>query len=130
MSFLKGKTLTLVSKGENVRVEWKQGSFLGVGGDRSQNYYLCKYSMDGTDIPVYVQASYTIKSRLTVDSSLQYGMQEGILFFVYHDKSQTIYQHRFRTNTLQKIGYGLNAALKKYRGYDASWIAGDYLRDI
>ena len=130
MSFVKGKKLILKSKGEVVHIEWSQGGILGFGGHRSQDYYLCTYSLDGNSIPVYVQKDFQVKEELTVDSALQYGMQEGVLFFVYHDKEQTIYQHRFHTNLLQKLGYEFNDALKKYAGYDASWIAGDYLRDV
>ena len=138
MSYLEGQTLTYVSKGEKIKVSWKQGSLLGYGGDKSQYYYLCTYSYEGHEVPVYVQADYTIKSNLTVDSSLQYGMQEGVVFYVYHNKSQTPYQHRFRTTTLQKFAYAMNALVNiaakiRTRGkanVDLSWIAGDYLRDI
>ena len=130
MNFLKGKTLTLNSQGESIRVEWKQGSFLGIGGDRSQSYSLCSYELDGNTIPVFVQAGWNVPQSLTVDSKLQYGMQEGNAFLVLHDKTQTPYQHRFKSNQLQKIAYGLNSFLKTTSGYDASWIAGDSLRDM
>ena len=56
MGSLRGKTLTLKSKGETVTVNWKQGSFVGVGGDRSQNYVLCDYTTgNGNSVPVYIQ---------------------------------------------------------------------------
>ena len=56
---MKGQTLTLKSKGQTVTVNWKQGSVLGFGGDRSQNYVLCDYTTSGGEsIPVYVQGGY------------------------------------------------------------------------
>ena len=131
MAQLKGETITLKSKGKTVTVSWKQGSFLGMGGDKSQNYWLYTYTRPtGTEIPVYIQAGYDVPSRMTIDSNLQYGMQEGVIFFVYHDKSQTPYQHRFRTNTLQKFAYAANELTKMMKGVDLSWLAGDYLRDV
>ena len=131
MSFMKGQTLTLKSKGQTVTVNWKQGSVLGFGGDRSQNYVLCDYTTSGgQSIPVYVQGGYDIPRSLTVNSSLQYGMQEGVLFFVLHDKSQTPYQHRFTTTALQKFAYAANEILKMAKGVDLSWVVGDYLHDV
>ena len=53
MSFLKGQTLTLESKGRTVTVNWKQGSVLGFGGDSKQDYALCKYSTSGGERSVY-----------------------------------------------------------------------------
>ena len=131
MSFLKGQTLTLESKGRTVTVNWKQGSVLGFGGDSKQDYALCKYSTSGGEtIPVFIQSGYDIKRKLTINSSLQYGMQNGILFFVYHDKSQTPYQYRFMTNDLQKFAIFANELLKLARGVDLSWVAGDYLHNV
>ena len=128
---MKGQTLTLKSKGQTVTVNWKQGSVLGFGGDRSQNYVLCDYTTSGgQSIPVYVQGGYDIPRSLTVNSSLQYGMQEGVLFFVLHDKSQTPYQHRFRTTALQNFAYAANEILKMAKGVDLSWVVGDYLHDV
>ena len=130
MSQLKGETITLKSQGDIVTVQWKQGSFMGIGGDCSQTYRLCTYAMSsGTDIPVYIQTSYNVPDRMKIDSRLQYGMQEGVLFYVYHEKSQTPYQHRFRTNALQKFAYMVNS-IAKLRGADLSWVAGDYLHDV
>jgi hypothetical protein len=123
--------LTLVSKGSTQTVSWKQGSVLGFGGDHSQQYVLCTYKLSGGDtVPVYVQASYDIKESMTINSSLQYGMQEGVLFFVYHDKSQTPYQYRFRSTNLEKFALAANEVLKMARGVDLSWIAGEYLHNI
>ncbi len=36
--------------------QWKQGSFLGMGGDRAQSYLKCVYRLDnGGRLPVFVQ---------------------------------------------------------------------------
>lgn len=131
MSFMKGQTLTFNKKEKKITVNWKQGSFLGFGGDASQNYWLCDYETSGgQSIPVYIEAGYDMPSKLRIDSSLQYGMQDGVLFFVYHDKSQTPYQHRFRCSDLQKFAYAANSVLKMAKGVDLSWVAGDYLHNV
>ena len=127
---LKGETLTFQGKEETVTISWKQGSFLGIGGDRSQTYTFCNYTLSsGAKIPVYVQQGYSMPSKLTINSDLQYGMQEGVLFFVYHDKSQKPYQHRFHCNALQQLAYGVND-MAKFSGVDLSWIVGDYLHNV
>ena len=131
MSVLRGQTLSLKSEGVIQTVSWKQGSFLGMGGDCSQEYRFCTYTTgSGTEVPVYIQKSYTVPKKLTVDRELQFGMQEGVLFYVFHDKTQTPYQHRFKSNDLQKVAYAANSILKMTKGVDISWIAGDYLRNI
>jgi len=131
MGSLKGESLTLKSRGETVTVSWKQGSFVGFGGDRSQNYVLCDYSTSrGNSVPVYIQGGYDIPQKLVIDSRLQYETQANVLFFVYHDKSQTPYQERFRCNGLQKFVYAANDLLKLAKGIDISWIAGDYLKNV
>ena len=132
MSMLKGQTLTLKERGEGVSVSWKQGSFMGFGGDMHETYVLCKYSApSGEIVPVYIQTSkYNVSRELTVNSRLQYGMQDGVLFYVLHDKSNKPYQHRFRTNTLQKLAYAANTIVKLTKGVDLSWVAGDYLHDL
>lgn len=131
MGSLKGEPLTLKSRGETVTVSWKQGSFVGFGGDRSQNYVLCDYSTSrGNSVPVYIQGGYDIPQELVIDSRLQYGTQDNVLFFVYHDKSQTPYQERFRCNALQKFVYAANDLLKLAKGIDISWMAGNYLKNV
>lgn len=131
MGSLKGEPLTLKSRGETVTVSWKQGSFVGFGGDRSQNYVLCDYSTNrGNSVPVYIQGGYDIPKELVIDSKLQYGTQDNVLFFVYHDKSQTPYQERFRCNGLQKFVYAANDLLKLTKGIDISWMAGNYLKNV
>lgn len=93
MGCLRGETLTLKSRRETVTVTWKQGSFVGFGGDRSQNYVLCDYiTGKGNSVPVYIQGGYDVPQKLIIDSKLQYGTQDNVLFFVYHDKSQTPFQ--------------------------------------
>lgn len=131
MGSLKGEQLTLKSRGETVTVSWKQGSFVGFGGDKSQNYVLCDYSTSrGNSVPVYIQGGYDIPQKLVIDSRLQYGTQDNVLFFVYHDKSQTPYQERFRCNGLQKFVYAANDLLKLTKGIDISWMAGNYLKNV
>ena len=131
MGCLRGETLTLKSRGETVTVAWKQGSFVGFGGDRSQKYVLCDYTTGiGNSVPVYIQDGYDIPQELIIDSKLQYGTQDNVLFFVYHDKSQTPYQERFRCSGLQKFVYAANDILKIAKGIDISWVVGNYLVNV
>lgn len=131
MGSLKGEVLTLNSKGDTITINWKQGSFVGFGGDKSQNYILCDYATSrGNSVPVYIQAGWDIPQKLTIDSKLQYGTQDNVLFFVYHDKSQTPYQERFRCNGLQKFVYAANDVLKIAKGIDISWAVGNYLVNV
>ncbi|KAG5855213.1 hypothetical protein ANANG_G00046690 [Anguilla anguilla] len=131
MAMLKGQTLTLVSSHGVKKVEWKQGSFIGFGGDRSQNYNECTYKMgEGVLIPVYIQSDRSKPDRLKVDSKCQYGVQNGVIFLVIHDKSQTPYQHRFMMNPKQEWLKSAHDLQKQYTQVDMSWVAGDYLRDF
>lgn len=131
MGSLRGETLTLKSRGETITVHWKQGSLAGFGGDRSQNYVLCDYTTsNGNSVPVYIQGGYDIPQELKIDSRLQYGTQDNVLFFVYHDKSQKPYQERFRCNGLQQFVYAANTVLKMAKGIDISWVVGNYLVDV
>lgn len=123
--------LTFKQDLQRITINWKQGSVLGFGGDRTQHYTLCEYNnSEGESVLVYIQNGYNIPQSLIVDSSLQYGMQEGVLFYVLHDKSQKPYQHRFRTSDLQTFAYAVNAGLKIAMGIDLASIAGDYLHDV
>ena len=89
---VRGEALSFQGKEKTVSVFWKQGSILGFGGDRSQTYTLCNYTLSsGAKIPIYVQQGYNIPSTMKIDSDLQYGIQEGVMFCVYHDKSQKLY---------------------------------------
>ena len=67
-----------------------------------------------------------------IDGRLQYGMNDGVFFLVFHDKSQTPYQRRFIQSHMQKQLDMANAWLKAYTGgkTDLSWIAGEYLRNF
>ena len=131
MSQFKGDTLTFKRKGETVKVQWKQGSFLGWGGDQIQTYWLCTYTLpSGSEAPVYIQTGYDVPKKMKIDRRLQYGMQDGVIFFVYHDKSQRPFQHRFRATSLQKFAYGVNEVMKFTNGIDLSFLCGEYLHDI
>ncbi|XP_068700010.1 D-inositol 3-phosphate glycosyltransferase-like [Montipora foliosa] len=122
ISSMRGSILTLRNKGETVTIQWKQQSFIGFGGDRSQSYVLCHYITErGRSVPVFIQKGYSISQSLKIDSKLQYGTQGDVIFLVYHDKSQTPYQERFRCNGLQTF----YAA-----GINISWIFGHYLVDV
>lgn len=132
-SVLKGLTLQKNARKDHITISWKQGSFMGIGGDRRQSYNVYEYiGPNGSPVPVFIQSDWDIPENLTIDSRVQYGMNEGILFLVLHDKSQTPYQHRFLTNFTQKALYAANALIKSTTGgkMDASWIVGDYLRDF
>ena len=130
MGSLKGETLELREKRETLTIHWKQGSIAGWGGDKQQTYVLCEYATrNGYSVPIYIQDGKEIKQNFTIDFRFQYGTQDNVLFFVYHDKSQTPFQERFRCNGLQKFAYGANALLKMV-GVDLSWISGNYLKDV
>ena len=114
MYSLKGQKLNLNEKGPPITIHWKQGSFFGIGGERSQTYFTCQYVTNiGLIIPIYIQSSYDIPEILTIDSRLQYGEQEGTLFFVLHNQEQKPFQQRFRGST------GL-----------VPWASGDYLINV
>ena len=120
MSSLKGQTLTLQKQVEIVTIEWKQGSFMGFGGDMVQHYSLCDYQTPTKrHIQVYIQQGFDVPHKLTIDSDLQYGVHERP-FLVLHDKSQKIYQHRFKPPTSY---FGAVVAAE-------NWFAGDYLCDV
>ena len=128
-----GTTLKKKIIKEHIRISWKQGSVLGIGGNYSQSYNVYEYvGPNGSTVPVFIQSGWNAPDNLTIDSSLQYGMSEGTFFLVLHDKSQTPYQHRFMTSFTQKVLYMANGLLKAKTGgaVDVSWIIGDYLRNF
>ena len=95
-------------------IHWKQGSFLGMGGDRSQTYYVCQYRLVSQYryfVTIYAQESYGTPDEMTVDRTLQYGLDDDIVFLVYHDKEQKPFQARFT-------------------GSSDSWNSGEYLWDV
>jgi len=95
----------------------------GFGGDESQNYVLCDYTTSrGNSVPVYIQEDYDIPQKLTIDSRLQYGTQDNVLFFAYHDKSQTPFQERLRSDAANRF--------LKIWGIDFSWTARKKLVNV
>ena len=132
-NLLKGTTLRRGNFRETIAISWKQGSFLGLGGDRGQSYNVYEYlGPNGSTVPIFIQSGWDAPAGLLVDSRLQYGMNDGTFFFVLHDKSQTPYQHRFIQNFIQRSLYTGNSYLRAVTGgkVDAAWIVGDYLRDF
>ena len=126
---LKGETLQLKSREETVQAEWQQWF-----SQRSQSYNVCEYrTLNNNLITVYIQEGYSIPENLPVDSRLQYGFQSGTLFFVYHDKSQKPYQHRFKSTTMGNIAEQGSSWLTQYiKGtvFDLSAYVGEYMRDV
>ena len=101
MGSLKGETLTFREKRETLTIDWIQDSIAGFFGDRNQKYVLCEYAArNGYSVPIYIQEGYEIKENYTIDFRFQYGIQDNVMFFVYHDKSQKPFQERFRCNGL------------------------------
>lgn len=67
MSFLKGETLTYVREVHRLTVSWKQGSFVGFGGDRSETYLVCEYSTaGGGKVQVYIGKGFQAQRQLKV----------------------------------------------------------------
>ena len=125
---LKGQTLQLKSHEETVKVEWQQWF-----SQRSQSYTVCEYTLNNNSITVYIQEGYSIPENLPVDSRLQYGSQSGTMFFVYHDKSQKPYQHRFKSTTMGNIAELGSSWLTQYtKGtvFDLSAYVGEYMHDV
>ena len=113
-----------------VTINWKQGSFLGIGGDHSQKYNIFNYETPHKSlVPLYVQHDYVSPDKIVCNEKMQYGMNNGVFFVVLHDKSQTPYQHRFIQTEIQRNLYRANEILKNCSAnyVDMSWAAGDYL---
>ena len=118
---------------KSITINWKQGSFLGKGGDRSQTYTIFEYETAFGDVlPVYIQKGYDAALTLVCDQRFQYGISDGVVFLVLHDKQQKPYQHRFILNDLHAAAYAGNAWLIAATGghCDLSWVVGDYLHDV
>ena len=133
MACLKGMVLKKKSFVQQIKVHWKQGSFLGYGGDMSQQYNVYEYtSPNGAIVPVFIQDGWSSPDILKIGHDLQYGMSEGVFYLVYHDKAQTPYQHRFVQNLLQMALYTANGILKQVsKGWvDLAWPIGEYLHDF
>ena len=133
MACLKGMQLKKKSFVQKIKIEWKQGSFLGLGGDVSQDYNVYEYkSPNGAVVPVFIQKGWDAPDTLTINNELQYGMAEGVFYLVFHDKSQTPFQHRFIQTIPQQALYTANNFLKQVtKGtLDLSWSFGEYLHDF
>ena len=133
MACMKGMVLKKKGFVQQIKIQWKQGSFLGVAGDMSQLYDVYEYrSPNGAVVPVFIQDGRKAPDVFTIDKELQYGFGEGVFYLVYHDKSLTPYQHRFVQSMPQKALYTANNFLKQLsRGVvDFSWTVGDYLHDF
>ena len=119
--------MNLKSRRGTVTVEWQQFFF-----SRSQTYKVCEYTLSGKPVLVYIQEGYDTPQNLTMDSRLQYGIQSGTLFFVYHDKSQKPFQHRFKPTDFRDVAKMGSEWLKNYTGgvFDPAAYVGDYLHDV
>jgi len=125
---LKEEILQLKSKEEMVQAEWQQWF-----SHRSQSYTACEYTLNGNPITVYIQQGYSIPEKLPVDSRLQYAFQSGTMFFVYHDKSQKPYQHRFKSTTMENIAELGSSWLTIYNEgtvVDPSAYVGEYMHNV
>ena len=86
MGSLKGEILTLKSKGETVTVNWKQGSFIGFGGDRSQNYVLCDYTtgnqrrLDTHHVTIFYQSNSSLNLLMADPESFPEARVVAVIF--------------------------------------------------
>ena len=128
-----GMELTKKELVGSLTINWKQGSFLGIGADHSQKYNRFNYETPHKAlILLYIQHDYDSPEKIVCNEKMQYGMNDGVFFMVLHDKSQTPYQHRFIQTDIQKNLYKANEILKNYSAnyVDMSWAAGDYLHTL
>ena len=141
MQHLLGTNLKLVEHIKNVSFDYKNGSFLGFGGDQSGTYSVCSYAdtKNGKlQYLIFIESGREIPQQMTISKDWQYGLENGMIFFVIHGnerKKHGIYQWRFM-KAAGEIGlkkdifiytYG---AIKENLKVDLSWIAGDALRDF
>lgn len=121
-------SLTKDSRNSTINIEWSQ-----MFRTKKQTYDVYTYMAQSNPVPVFIQSGYDAPTTLTVNHKLQYGSQEGVLFFVYHDKGQKPYQHRFNSGGLLKsLGkHGSDWIKSLTKGYVdfASWV-GEYLHDV
>ncbi len=85
----KGKTVEFDSVVETKTIHWKQGSVLGIGGDRSQTYKECHYTLDGQILIVFVQSDWELPKPLTMDDKLQVRRALVVLHAVYYPFKKT-----------------------------------------
>ena len=103
IGMIERKTLSFEEDYGKKTIHWKQGSFLGIGGDREQSYWdssyrtVNKYShLPGAKVRVFKQISFGQPAQsITINSDYQYGHVDGKLILVHHDKEQWPYQDRF-----------------------------------
>ena len=69
---MKGQTLIKEKELYVKKIEWKQGSFMGKGGDKSQMYTVCIYKFGEIDIPVYIAEGFEIPQHLKVSILLYF----------------------------------------------------------
>eukprot|EP00092_Neocalanus_flemingeri_P008104 GFUD01008744.1.p1 GENE.GFUD01008744.1~~GFUD01008744.1.p1 ORF type:complete len:181 (-),score=16.85 GFUD01008744.1:138-680(-) len=133
-------------------VKWKQGSFLGIGGNQEEEYNLYLYKNGKDRYFIYFQEGYDTPSKLDlcdVNGQHQYGTLEpgtgsSGYFSVIHDTGNTPYQRRFKlglegadgfSQTILRLTanlphdvdfFGLNLATF---GGDVNWVVGNYLKN-
>ena len=114
IGMIERKTLSFEEDYGKKTIHWKQGSFLGWGGDREQAYWDAEYSLSpGTNVRVFKQISFGQPAQsITINSDYQYGHVDGKLILVHHDKEQWPYEDRF---------------CYACRG---SWSSGEYLKNV
>ncbi|KAI4687488.1 uncharacterized protein J4E88_003077 [Alternaria novae-zelandiae] len=129
-------------KSKKITVSWSQWL-----GSRSQEYYVCNYTITsdrrkGVTGLLYVQTDKLeeFKSKktdgeditFTVDETFQYGSNDDvtIFFLVFHDKDNKPFQHRFIKETISRLegqaadfigGLGLKSQAESF--------IGEYLMD-
>ena len=80
-SLLRGKSAKLVENRGIKLIVWKQGSFLGIGGDRHQRYHECAYSLEDNDeskLPIFVQ------DGINPPDVIELGLKLQVFFFIIH----------------------------------------------
>ncbi|KAJ6648715.1 hypothetical protein Bhyg_03946 [Pseudolycoriella hygida] len=129
-----GKSITKTETLTPITITYKHGSFFGFGGNHTNTYmvYVYKFDNSGETIHFFCQDTLNAPEKLTISNELQYGLQNGNMFLVLHDKSRKIYQHRFvaSNNPLVVAAQQANQQLKNSIQVDLSAFVGDLLRDF
>lgn len=94
--------------------------------------YIFQYSGDTRLVSVFIHVAMGTPPRtLKVDAKLQFGVNNGILVFVWHDGSKLKpYQHRFIRGDTDENAYVSERFAEKQFGVSLVWAEGDYLRDF
>jgi hypothetical protein len=67
MNFLLGQTLTNGQVLKTVTINYKYGSFLGMGGDQTATYQLARYNLGKGQVNVFIETpAYSFKPTLTI----------------------------------------------------------------